>query len=37
MSNNCTMCADAKEKAEKLDAIIAKYKGHSGRPHSCTP
>ena len=30
MSNNCTMCADAKEKAEKLDAIIAKYKDTQG-------
>ena len=30
MSNNCTMCADAKEKAEKLDAIIAKYKNTQG-------
>ncbi len=30
MSNNCTMCADAKEKAEKLDAIIAKYKDTKG-------
>ena len=30
MSNTCTMCAEAQEKAKRLDEIIAKYKDTRG-------
>ena len=30
MSDNCTLCAQAKENAKKLDAIIEKYKDTRG-------
>ncbi|MDO4546335.1 MAG: NAD(P)H-dependent oxidoreductase subunit E [Bacillota bacterium] len=30
MSDNCTLCAEAKENAKKLDAIIEKYKDTRG-------
>lgn len=30
MSNTCTTCADAQEKAKKLDEIVAKYKDTRG-------
>ena len=30
MSDNCTLCTQAKENAEKLDAIINKYKDTRG-------
>ncbi len=30
MSNTCTMCAEAQEKAQKLDEIVAKYKDTRG-------
>lgn len=30
MSENCTLCAESKQNAKKLDAIIQKYKGTQG-------
>lgn len=30
MNDNCTLCAEAKENAKKLDAIIKKHKGTRG-------
>ena len=30
MSNTCTMCAEAQEKAQKLEEIVAKYKDTRG-------